>query len=167
MSHFPIDNPTFCYYTLCDTSVCSAINGHSDGPNPRFLLLRCFLLSSLSLFWHRFDKTPQLRLGGFYFSSEGNTAQDGVGFLMILLFAKQESTCYDRKENSSCRIDALTNRSLSRCCWRSGRITISLLSGTKHTLCGVHALPGGSPLSGKRTESARACGPWTRGLLLP
>ena len=34
----------------------------------------------------------------------------------------------------------------------------TVLLGTKHTLCGVHALPGGSPLSGKRTESARAFG---------
>ena len=33
-----------------------------------------------------------------------------------------------------------------------------VLSETKHILCGVHALPGGSPLSGKRTESARAFG---------
>ena len=39
-------------------------------------------------------------------------------------------------------------------------------SETKHTLCGVHALPGGSPLSGKRTESARgkAPGPLTANL---
>ena len=29
----------------------------------------------------------------------------------------------------------------------------------KHTLFGVHALPGGSPLSGKRTESTRGFTP--------
>ena len=34
-----------------------------------------------------------------------------------------------------------------------------VLSGTNHTLCGVHALPGRSPLSGKRTESTRGFTP--------
>ena len=43
----------------------------------------------------------------------------------------------------------------------------TVLSGTKHTLCGVHALPGGSSRFAKsEPKSTRGFAPWTPGFII-